>query len=116
MIRDNMVTEGTSSNFVIVKDEVLWTYPVCNLILKGVTRTRVLEEIVPDLELSVLENAFTVDFAKGADEAFLTGTTTEIMPVVSISGKQIADGKVGPITRKIQKGYKDLIAKECGLA
>ena len=38
------------------------------------------------------------------------------MPVVSISGKQIADGKVGPITRKIQKGYKDLIAKECGLA
>ncbi len=116
MIRDNMVTEGTSSNFVIVKDEVLWTYPVCNLILKGVTRTRVIEEIVPALGLSVLEKAFTIDFAKGADEAFLTGTTTEIMPVISISGKPVADGKVGPITRKIQKGYKDLIAKECGLA
>ena len=116
MIRDNMVTEGTSSNFVIVKDEVLWTYPVCNLILKGVTRTRVIEEIVPVLGLSVLEKAFTIDFAKGADEAFLTGTTTEIMPVISISGKPVADGKVGPITRKIQKGYKDLIAKECGLA
>ena len=84
--------------------------------MKGVTRTRVLEEIVPDLGLSVLEKAFTVEFAKGADEAFLTGTTTEIMPVVSISGKPVADGKVGPITRKIQKGYKDLIAKECGLA
>jgi len=116
MVRDNMVTEGTSSNFVIVKDEVLWTYPACNLILKGITRTRVMEEILPDLGLSVLEKAFAVDFAKGADEAFLTGTTTEIMPVISISGKQIADGKVGPITRKIQKGYKDLIAKECGLA
>ena len=69
-----------------------------------------------DFCLSFLEKAFTDDAAKGADEAFLTGTTTEIMPVVSISGKQIADGKVGPITRKIQKGYKDLIAKECGLA
>ncbi len=116
MIRDNMVTEGSSSNFVIVKDEVLWTYPTCNLILKGVTRTRVLEEIVPANGLSVLEKAFTLDFAKKADEAFLTGTTTEIMPIVTIDGQMIADGKVGPISRKIQKGYKDAIAKECGMA
>jgi D-alanine transaminase len=116
MIRDDMVTEGTSSNFVIVKDGVLWTYPACNLILKGITRTRALEEIVPDLGLSVLEKAFTLEFARGADEAFLTGTTTEIMPVVTIGGKPVADGKVGPITRKIQKSYKALITKECGLA
>ena len=116
MIRDNMVTEGSSSNFVIVKDGVLWTYPTGNLILKGVTRTRVLEEIVPANGLSVLEKAFTLDFAKKADEAFLTGTTTEIMPIVTIDGQPVADGKVGPITQKIQKGYKDAIAKECGMA
>jgi D-alanine transaminase len=116
MIRDNMVTEGSSSNFVIVKDGVLWTYPVGNLILKGVTRTRVLEEIVPANGLAVLEKAFTLDFAKKADEAFLTGTTTEIMPIVTIDGQPVADGKVGPITKKIQKGYKDAIAKECGMA
>lgn len=116
MIRDNMVTEGSSSNFVIVKDEVLWTYPISNLILKGVTRTRVLEEIVPAHGLSVLEKAFSLDFAKKADEAFLTGTTTEIMPIVTIDGQPVADGKVGPITKKIQKGYKDAIAKECGMA
>ena len=116
MIRDNMVTEGSSSNFVIVKDGVLWTYPIGNLILKGVTRTRVLEEIVPANGLSVLEKAFTLDFAKKADEAFLTGTTTEIMPIVTIDGQPVADGKVGPITQKIQKGYKDAIAKECGMA
>ena len=111
-----MVTEGSSSNFVIVKDGVLWTYPTGNLILKGVTRTRVLEEIVPANGLSVLEKAFTLDFAKKADEAFLTGTTTEIMPIVTIDGQPVADGKVGPITQKIQKGYKDAIAKECGMA
>lgn len=116
MIRDNMVTEGSSSNFVIVKDGVLWTYPTGNLILKGVTRTRVLEEIVPANGLSVLEKAFTLDFAKKADEAFLTGTTTEIMPIVTIDGQPVADGKVGPITQIIQKGYKDAIAKECGMA
>ena len=116
MIRDNMVTEGSSSNFVIVKDGVLWTYPTGNLILKGVTRTRVLEEIVPANGLSVLEKAFTLDFAKKADEAFLTGTTTEIMPIVTIDGQPVADGKVGPITQIIQKGYKDAIAKDCGMA
>lgn len=113
MIRDNMVTEGTSSNFVIVKDGVLWTYPACNLILKGVTRTRVLEEIVPELGLSYLEKAFDLDFARGADEAFLTGTTTEVMPVISISGRPVADGKVGPITRKVQQAYQAMIKREC---
>jgi D-alanine transaminase len=115
-IRDNMVTEGTSSNFFIVKDEILWTYPTCNLILKGVTRTRVMEEILPAHGLSVLEKAFTLDYALRADEAFLTGTTTEVMPIVTIDGKPVNGGKVGPITRKIQQSYKDMIAKECGLA
>lgn len=115
MIRDNLVTEGTSSNFFVVKDGVLWTYPACNLILTGITRTRVLDEIVPELGLSALEKGFSLDFARGAEEVFLTGTTTEIMPVISIGGKSVADGKVGSITRQIQQGYKALISKECGL-
>ena len=115
-IRDNMVTEGTSSNFFIVKDGILWTYPTGHLILKGVTRTRVIEEILPEHDLSVMEKAFTLDFALGAEEAFLSGTTTEIMPIVTIDGKPVGNGKPGPITRKIQQSYKALITKECGLA
>jgi len=114
-IRDKMVTEGTSSNFFIVKDEVLWTYPIGPLILKGVTRTRILEEILPAQGLSVLEKAFPLDFAMGADEAFLSGTTTEIMPVIRIDGRFVGGGQVGPVTRKLQQSYKALIAKECGL-
>jgi len=113
-VRDNIVTEGTSSNFFLVKDGVLWTYPVGNLILKGVTRTRVMEEIVPEHKLSVLEKTFTPDMIWKAEEAFLTGTTTEIMPIVTVDGKTVGDGKVGPVTRKIQTSYKALIAKECG--
>lgn len=115
-IRDNMVTEGTSSNFFIVKDEVLWTYPISNLILKGVTRTRVLEEIAPAQKLSFLEKAFPLEVALKADEAFLTGTTTEIMPIVTIDGKPVGDGKVGPVTKKVQQAYKAMIAQECGKA
>ena len=114
-IRDNLVTEGTSSNFFIVKDGILWTYPVGNLILKGVTRTLVFEDIVPSLGLTAIEKAFTLDFALGADEAFLSGTTTEIMPVVTIDGKPVGNRKVGPVTRKIQQSYKAMVAKECGV-
>ena len=113
LIRDNLVTEGTSSNFFIVKDEVLWTYPLGNLILKGVTRTRVLDEIAPAQKIAFLEKAFSLDVALKAEEAFLTGTTTEIMPIVTIDGKPMANGKVGPVTRKIQAAYKAMIAQEC---
>ena len=115
-IRDNMVTEGTSSNFFIVKDEVLWTYPISNLILKGVTRTRVLEEIAPAQKLSFLEKAFPLEVALKADEAFLSGTTTEIMPIITIDGKPVGNGKVGPVTKKVQQAYKAMIAQECGQA
>jgi D-alanine transaminase len=113
-IRDNFVTEGTSSNFFIVKDGILWTYPVGSLILKGVTRTIVFEDILPQQGLTAIEKAFSLDFALGADEAFLSGTTTEIMPVITIDGKPVNGGKVGPVTRKIQQAYKAMIAKECG--
>ncbi|VBB08739.1 aminotransferases class-iv signature [Lucifera butyrica] len=113
LVRDGMITEGTSSNFFLVRDGVLWTHPATNLILKGVTRTLLLEKVAPDLGLPVIEKPFTVEFAQGADEAFLSGTTTEVMPVVKIDGKAVNDGTVGPITRQLQAAYKNLIEREC---
>jgi D-alanine transaminase len=113
-VRDKYVTEGTSSNFFIVKDGVLWTYPVNNMILKGVTRTIVVEDIAPAHGLSVLEKMFEPEMIWKAEEAFLSGTTTEIMPVVTVDGKPVADGKVGPVTRKILAAYRKMIEKECG--
>lgn len=116
-VRGAHVTEGTSSNFYIVKDDVLWTHPtwpVTNLILKGVTRTIILEELCKDLDITVLEKPFTPDFAKGAAEAFISGTNSEIIPIISLDGTPIGDGKVGPITRKIQEAYEAKIDRECG--
>lgn len=113
MLRDGLVTEGTSSNFFIVRDGVLWTHPVNNLILKGVTRTIVIEHIAAELGIPVIEKAFDGEFAKGTAEAFLSGTTTEIAPVVSIDGAPVGSGAVGPITRKIQYAYGKLIDLEC---
>jgi len=114
MIRDERITEGTSSNFFVVKDDVLWTSPATNLILKGITRTIVLEKLAKQLDITILEKPFTVNFVKGVSEAFLTGTSTEIMPVTAIDGSLVGDGTVGPITRSIQTAYTQLVDEECG--
>lgn len=114
MVRGEHVTEGTSSNFFVIKDGLLWTHPATNMILQGITRTIILERLAKELELTVLEKPFDVSFVKGATEAFLSGTSTEIMPIVSIDGTLVHDGKAGPITRKIQAVYTRLIDEECG--
>lgn len=113
MIRDGWITEGTSSNFFVVKDGVLWTHPSNHLILQGITRTIILDRLVKDLDLHVLEKPFNTDFLKGVSEAFVCGTSTEVMPVIKAGGYVIQAGEVGPITRNLQKAYSELINKEC---
>ena len=112
-VRDGIVTEGTSSNFFVVKDDVVWTHPECNLILTGVTRTLVIEKIAPELGILVVEKKFDEAFVKSAQEAFLSGTTNEITPIVTLNGKPVGNGNVGPITRKIQNAYWAMLDKEC---
>lgn len=112
-VRDGIVTEGTSSNFFVIKDGVAWTHPLSNLILTGVTRTLILEKMAPELGLVVVEKKFDEAFVRSAEEAFISGTNSEIVPIVTISGQPIGNGSVGPITRKIQEAYWAMIDKEC---
>lgn len=109
----NHVTEGASSNAYVVKDGVVWTHPLSNLILKGVTRSILLEEVAPSLGITVLEKAFTPEFALTADEAFISNTSFQVMPVISLGGKQIGNGAPGEITLKLQRAYKDIVDREC---
>lgn len=112
-IRDGIVTEGTSSNFYVVKDDVVWTHPKCNLILTGVTRTLLIEKLAPELGILVVEKKFDEAFAKSAQEAFISGTNSEIIPIIALSGQPVGTGSVGPVTRKIQEAYWALVDKEC---
>ncbi len=113
-IRDGVVTEGSSSNFFIIKDGVLWTHPVSNLILRGITRTIIVERLAPKLGLTVVEKGFDKAFALKAEEAFVCGTNTEIMPLVQMDNDRIGDGKPGTVTRKLIDAYNALIVEECG--
>lgn len=110
----NLITEGASSNFFIVKDGLIWTHPTSSLILKGVTRSILLEEIIPQLGYTVVEKAFTPEFALSADEAFVTSTSLEVTPVVELDGKAIGKGQPGEIAQKLLAEYKKIVKQACG--
>lgn len=110
--RNGTVTEGSSSNVFAVKNGRLYTHPETNLILHGVTRKAVLK-LAANLQLPVVEEAFTVDFLRAADEVFITSTTAEVTPVVMIDEQPVADGQVGPIVKQIQLAYHQHIVTSC---
>ena len=102
--RDGIVTEGSSTNMFGIKDGVVHTHPVTNLILEGITRKVVLR-LCHELGISVVEEAFTLKEAFDMDEVFYTSTTAEVMPVTTIDGHEIRDGKPGSITKKLQHAF-----------
>ncbi|MED3662513.1 D-amino-acid transaminase [Ureibacillus sp. FSL K6-8385] len=108
--RDNIVTEGASTNVFGVKDGILYTHPANHLILRGITRDVVMD-CAEEINMPVKEIPFTTYEALNMDELFVTSTTSEITPVIEIDGKPINDGKVGEWTRKLQKQFEAKIPK-----
>jgi D-alanine transaminase len=101
------VTEGASSNAWIVDGEgALVTHPADSAILRGITRTRLLQ-IAAAQGLRVIERAFTLDEAFAAREAFITGATTLVMPVVALDGRKIGSGAPGPVALGLRAGFHD---------
>ncbi|MFT5368580.1 MAG: D-alanine transaminase [Candidatus Latescibacterota bacterium] len=110
LIRDGVVTEGSHTSVCGIFDGVLYTHPDSNLILPGITRAIVLELCeqlnIPVKLFPILENKlYTVD------EMMTLGTGSEVMPVIQIDDWQVGNGKPGPITMKLQKAYKEMVAK-----
>ncbi len=102
MVEDGFVTEGTSSNAYIVKDNTVITRPLSNRILAGCTR-RALFRLAREHDVKIEERAFTPDEAYAADEAFLTSASQFVMPIVEIDGKRVGGGQPGPVTRKLRE-------------
>ncbi|HEU4962605.1 MAG TPA: D-amino-acid transaminase [Bacilli bacterium] len=106
-VKDGQITEGSSSNLFAVKDGVLYTAPADRKILHGITRASLLD-LAPELGVEVREEAFTADFLQGADEAFLTSTSMELMPVVRVDEQLIGAGKPGDVTLRLLAAYRKL--------
>jgi len=105
MVEDGKVTEGTSNNaYIVLADGTLKTRQLGNEILSGITRQAVLK-LCEQTQTTVLEEAFSIDEVKSAREAFITSASTFVMPVVSIDGHSIGDGKPGPVARRLRELY-----------
>lgn len=105
MIRNGKVTEGSISNFFLVKQARVLTPPLNHDILPGVTRDLVLK-IARDLKITVQEEMISEKEIYDADEVFLSGTTVEIVPVVRIDGRQIGNGLPGLMTKRLIKEFQ----------
>jgi D-alanine transaminase len=108
---DGTVKEGAATNaWIVTGDGKLVTRPADFGILRGVTRTTVLD-IAKKLGVAVEERGFTVDEAKAAKEAFITAATTVVMPVVAIDGAPVANGHPGSVTLSLREAFFDVAEK-----
>jgi len=108
---EDYVAECTGDNIFIVKDGILITPPPYVGILVGITRNAIIE-LAQKLGIKVKEKVFTRYEVFTADECFLSGTAAEAIPVVKVDGRPIAEGKPGPVTKKIIQAFKELIKTE----
>ncbi|MBA1354059.1 MULTISPECIES: D-amino-acid transaminase [Staphylococcus] len=106
--RGDIVTEGSSSNVYAIKAGEIYTHPVNNYILNGITRM-VIKDIAEEKGIPFNEGTFTVDFLRNADEIIVSSTSIEVMPVVKLDGEQVGDGEVGPVTKSLQEGFNSYI-------
>ncbi|MGA2461037.1 MAG: branched-chain-amino-acid transaminase [Candidatus Bathyarchaeia archaeon] len=102
--RNGFVSEATTTNLFIIKYGEIFTPPSTAGILPGVTRRRIIK-LTRELGFNMLEKGLTPYDVTNADEAFLTGTLSEIVPLVKVKGILIGDGKVGPTTRRIMDAF-----------
>ena len=105
LVEDGYVTEGSSNNaYIIDANGTLITRHLGNEILAGITRKAVLQ-LAAEQDIKIEERLFTMDEAYAAREAFITSATTFVMPVTSIDGKAIGDGKPGELTLRLREIY-----------
>jgi D-alanine transaminase len=99
------VTEGASTNaWIVTQAGAVVTHPADHAILRGVTRT-VLFDAIKAQGLAIEERAFTLKEAFAAKEAFATAATQIVLPVVSIDGRMIGDGKPGPVATALRADF-----------
>lgn len=104
-IRDGIVTEGTHTSVLGVKNGELLTHPLSPLILPSVTRELVLE-VAREQGVRAREEAFTEKELFALDELFVSGTTTDITPIVEVDGRRIGSGKPGPVSLALYAGLQ----------
>ncbi len=107
--RNDVVTEGCSSNVFIIQNKIIKTPPKSNLILPGVTRDFIIEKILKKQKYEISEAEFSKKELLKADEVFITNSTQGILSIGKIDNQVISNGKSGKITTQIYKNFIDYL-------
>ena len=106
--RDGMVTEGGSSNaWIVTKDGKIVTRQADHAILRGVTRTGVID-LLKRRNLTLEERSFSVEEALNSAEAFITSASSLVIPVVTIDGRPVSDGQPGPVATALRAAFHEV--------
>jgi|TARA_Y100000310_G_scaffold194224_1_gene194221 branched-chain amino acid aminotransferase len=105
------VAEGSAENIFVVKNGIIKTPPLNADILKGITRDSVIQLIIAN-GIKLIEKNITVKELLKADEVFMTGTAAEVKSVTKINKTMIGNGKIGKITKILQKSFMDVVKGE----
>ena len=111
LTQDGYVAECTADNLFILRKGRLLTPPTWQGALEGVTRQAVLE-LAEKRRVSAVEEPITRYDIYTSQEAFMTGTAAEIVPVTALDGRSIGDGEPGPLTKGLMRDYRDLTRRE----
>lgn len=105
MVEDGAITEGSSSTaFIVTRDGTIVTRPLSNALLPGITRRAVIA-LAAEFGLRLEERLFSVEELHGAVEAFYTSASAFVMPVVSVDGRTLGDGRPGAVARRLRELY-----------
>jgi branched-chain amino acid aminotransferase len=103
------VSEGSAMNIFMVRDDVVYTPPVSDNILEGITRRSVIEVLRNDLGVPVIERSIDRTEVFIADEFFMTGTAAQVSAITKVDHRPIGRGEMGPITAKLRDLYEDIM-------
>ncbi len=107
--QDGHVTEGSAMNFYLVQDNKLVTSKITDNILVGITRDAIKQIAEQEMGLEVIEREVDRTELYVSDEAFFCGTGAQVSSITSIDHRPVGDGKIGPVTKKIQDLYFDIV-------
>ncbi len=102
---DGSIVEGSHTSAFGVKDGRVWTMPLGPHILPGITRALVLK-LANRANIEVIERSLPKSELTKIDELFLTGTTSEVLPITRVDGQPVGTGKPGPVTQKLMAEYR----------
>ena len=113
--QEGFLAEGASTNVFLARAGTLFTPPLSAGILAGITREVVLE-LLPGLGIPFGERPLHLDELLSADEAFMTSTTREVVPVRQVDEAPVGNGRPGPLTRRVMEAFGAYAPAHCGQA